>query len=82
MFIKLRKDNSFLYKETKLRMLCKKLGFHFHILNKRCVLMEPCRIVAWRYCYMNSINSLQSVVCEIVFLDETWYDMHEVKKGL
>lgn len=72
----------FPYKETTLRMLLKKLGFRFRILNKRRVIMESCRIVAWRYRYLNRINCLRDTGYEIIFLDETWYDTHDVvKKG-
>ncbi|KAJ4440794.1 hypothetical protein ANN_10640 [Periplaneta americana] len=44
--------------------------------------MESARIVAWRYNYLQRLNKLRSEGSQIVFLDETWYDTHDVvRKG-
>ncbi|KAJ4442121.1 hypothetical protein ANN_11987 [Periplaneta americana] len=40
--------------------------------------MESARIVAWRYNYLQCLNKLRSEGSQIVFLDETWYDTHDV----
>ena len=38
--------------------------------------------VAWRYKYLQRLNELESQGRQIVFLDEPWYDTHDVvKKG-
>lgn len=78
----LQKKCSFPYKKTNLRLLLLKLGFKFRTLNKRRLIMESARIVAWRYRYLSRLNKLRAEGCEIVYLDETWYDTHDVpKKG-
>ena len=72
----------FPYEATNMRGIIKRLGFHFRTLNKRRVIMESSRIVAWRYKYLNRLNQLRSAGYRIIFLDETWYDTHDVvKKG-
>ncbi|KAJ4447875.1 hypothetical protein ANN_09884 [Periplaneta americana] len=44
--------------------------------------MESARIVAWHYNYLQRLNKLRSEGSQIVFLDETWYDTHDVvQKG-
>ncbi|KAJ4435121.1 hypothetical protein ANN_23696 [Periplaneta americana] len=44
--------------------------------------MESSRIVMWRYKYLNTLRSKRSAGHKIIFLDETWYDTHDVpKKG-
>ncbi|KAJ4430004.1 hypothetical protein ANN_22209 [Periplaneta americana] len=44
--------------------------------------MESARIVTWRYNYLQRLNKLRSEGSQIVFLDETWYDTHDVvRKG-
>ncbi|KAJ4425327.1 hypothetical protein ANN_28246 [Periplaneta americana] len=44
--------------------------------------MESARIVAWRYNYLQRLNKLRPEGSQIVFLDETWYDTHDVvRKG-
>ncbi|KAJ4450356.1 hypothetical protein ANN_01777 [Periplaneta americana] len=80
--IERKKKCEFPYKETTLRELLKKLGFRFRVLNKRRVIMESSRIVTWRYKYLNTLRSKRSAGHKIIFLDETWYDTHDVpKKG-
>ena len=44
--------------------------------------MESARIVTWRYRYLNRLNELRTAGCPIIFIDETWYDTHDVvRKG-
>lgn len=44
--------------------------------------MESVRIVARSYNYLQRLNILRSEGFQIVFLDETWYDTHDVvRKG-
>ncbi|KAJ4426195.1 hypothetical protein ANN_27004 [Periplaneta americana] len=78
--IELRNKCEFSYKETTLRDLLKKLGFRFQILNKRRVIMESSRIVTWRYKYLKTLRSKRSAGHKIIFLDETWYNTHDVPK--
>ena len=80
-FIKLKKESDFLYKDTVPWKLLKKLSFWFCILSKRHVIMESWRIVAQRYCYVNRVSCLKAAGYEIIFLDETWCNSCDVKKG-
>lgn len=61
------------------------IWFSFHILSKRASnshQIEPCRIVSWRYQYLIMLNSLKAACYDVIFLDETWYNTHDVvKKG-
>lgn len=44
--------------------------------------MESARIVSWRYKFIDRIRKLRSEGCRIIYLDETWFDTHDVvKKG-
>ncbi|PSN38202.1 hypothetical protein C0J52_20747, partial [Blattella germanica] len=44
--------------------------------------LESARIVTWRYWYLNRLNELRTAGCPIIFIDETWYDTHDVvRKG-
>lgn len=44
--------------------------------------MESGRIVAWRYQYLTRLRTLRDAGCKVIFLDETWFDTHDVvKKG-
>ena len=78
--IKLQQTCEFPYKETHLRELLKKLRLRFHTLDKRHTIMESARIVAWRYRYLNRINQLRANGYKCIFLDETWFDTHDVVK--
>lgn len=45
LFIELQRDCDFPYKKTLLRLLLKKMGVCFHILNKRQIILGSCKIV-------------------------------------
>ena len=44
------------------------------------VIMESSRIVAWRQEYLRKIKEYRQSKREIVYLDETWFDTHDVVK--
>ncbi|PSN46425.1 hypothetical protein C0J52_15361 [Blattella germanica] len=70
------------YQETNLHELLKNLGFRFRTLNRRQIIMESARIVTWMYSSLNRLNELRTAACPIIFIDETWYDTHDlVRKG-
>ena len=74
--------SEFPYGRTTLWQFLHKLGFRFCRLDKRKRIMESARIVAWRYEYLHRLNQLRAEGCQIVYLDETWYDTHDVtEKG-
>ena len=54
------------------------IGFHFCKTNNRTVLMEIPRIAARRYEYLRKTRKLRAEGFLPVFIDETWYDTHDV----
>lgn len=57
-------------------------GFKIKTINKRQVIMESVRLKRWRMEYLITINEYRENGREIVYLDETWFDTHDVpKKG-
>ena len=73
-------DCAFPYELTSLKKLLKMIGFHFCKTNNRTVLMEIPRIAARCYEYLRKIRKLQAEGFLPVFIDETWYDTHDVVK--
>ena len=73
-------DHAFPYELTSLKKLLKMIGFHFCKSNNRTVLMEIPRIAARRYEYLRKIRKLRAEGFLPVFIDETWYDTHDVVK--
>ena len=78
LLIQLQAVCEFPYKIEWLRQLLLNLGFRFRTLDKRRVIMESARIVAWRYQYLNKLNFYRKEGHLIIYLDETWYDTHDV----
>ena len=73
-------DYAYPYELTSLKKLLKMIGFHFCKTNNRTVLMEIPRIAARRYEYLRKIRKLRAKGFLPVFIDETWYDTHDVVK--
>ena len=73
-------DYAFPYELTSLKKLLKMIRFHFCKTNNRTVLMEIPRIAARRYEYLRKIRKLRAEGFLPVFIDETWYDTHDVVK--
>ena len=71
---------AFPYELTSLKNLLKMIGFHFCKTNNRTVLMEIPRIAARRYEYLRKVRKLRAEGFLPVFIDETWYDTHDVVK--
>lgn len=61
-----------------LRNVLLECGFKHKKLNKRMVIMESRRIVALREDYLRKIKEYRELKRHIVYLDETWYDTHNV----
>jgi transposase len=65
-----------------LRKFLQVIGFHYKTIDRRQVVMESPRIKKWRYDYLVEIQKCREENKTIHFLDETWYDSHDVvKKG-
>lgn len=79
-FQKLKNDTEFPYSPRHLSRLVKNLGFKFRRLNKRNVIVESPRIIVWRYKFLKTISRMRSEGRKIYYLDETWYDTHDVAK--
>lgn len=61
-----------------LRNILLNCGFKYKKLDKRMVIMESHRIVAHRQEYLRKIQEYRQGKREIVYLDETWFDTHDV----
>ena len=78
---KLRDYPDYKYKSLDtLRNILLDCGFKYKKLNKRMVIMESPRIVAWRQEYLRKIKEYRQSKTEIVYLDETWFDTHDLVK--
>lgn len=78
---KLRDYPDYKYKSLDtLRNILLECGFKYKKLDKRMVIMESPRIVAWRQEYLRKIKEYRQSDREIVYLDETWFDTHDVVK--
>ncbi|XP_050516493.1 uncharacterized protein LOC126891360 [Diabrotica virgifera virgifera] len=53
-------------------------GFNYKKLDKRMVIMESTRIVIQRQHYLRKIKEYRDDNRDIVYLDETWFDTHDV----
>ena len=75
-------DHPFPYEESQLRELLLALGFRYCKVNKRAGIMESARLVRWRYDYLIQIRRYRNEGRYIVYLDETWFDIHDIaRKG-
>ena len=66
------------YGRTTLYHLLKRLDFKYQKADNHKVLMEAPSIVAWRWEYLRQIEKHPSEGYLIVYLDETWFDSHDV----
>ena len=53
-------------------------GFSYKKLDKRMVIMESARIVDHRQDYLRKIKEYRDAYRDIIYLDETWFDTHDV----
>ncbi|XP_063386703.1 uncharacterized protein LOC134672680 [Cydia fagiglandana] len=75
----LTKDGaSFPYSQSYLCKALKHLGYRYSTLNKRQILMDSPRLLNLRDQYLQEILRFRDLGKFIVFLDETWYDTHDV----
>ena len=76
---KLQDYPDFEYKSLDiLRNILLDCGFKYKKLDKRIVIMESHRIVALLQEYLRKIQECRQAKREIVYLDETWFDTHDV----
>lgn len=61
-----------------LRNILLDCGFTYKKLDKRMVIMESPRLVRHRQDYLRKINEYRDAKRDIVYLDETWFDTHDV----
>lgn len=66
------------FSEETLRIILHRVGFTYKKLNKRCAIMQTPRLITWRTEYIRKIRQFRSENRNIVYLDETWYDTHDV----
>lgn len=67
---------------STLKRFLKKNGFHYKTVDKRQVIMDTPRLQRWRHEYLVEINKFREQGRKIYYLDETWYDTHDMaKKG-
>lgn len=70
------------YSKSTLRRLLIANGFKYQKIDRRQCIMESSRIRKWRYDYLLDIDRYRQQGKTIYYLDETWYDTHDiVKKG-
>jgi transposase len=71
------------YSEEYFRQYLRSIGFLYKTLNKRASIMETQRLKRMRWDYILQIRKYREEKRNIVYLDETWYDTHDVvSKGL
>lgn len=71
------------YCEEWFRKYLRSIGFNYSTLNQRLSIMESTRLKRMRWDYINEIRRYRQENRNIVYLDETWYDTHDlIKKGL
>jgi transposase len=70
----------FNYSTESLRIILQKLEFTYKKINKRSSIMETERLRVLRTQYINEIRRYRSENRNIVYIDETWYDTHDIVK--
>lgn len=76
---KLRDYPDYDYKSLDtLRNVLLDCGFRYKKLDKRMVIMESARIVDHRQEYLRKIKQYRDANRDIIYLDETWFDTHDV----
>lgn len=61
-----------------LRNILMKIGFSYKKLDKSMIIMESARIVQLRQDYLRHIKQYRDEGRSIIYLDETWFDTHDV----
>lgn len=65
-------------KTETFRKFLHSIGFKYKKLNKRCSILQSPRLINLRKEYVMQIRQFRSEGRPIVYLDETWYDSHDV----
>jgi len=73
-----KEDNGFPYRRTQLSRLLKKLGFKFKKIDKKVSKFDFPENKHWRFKYLNNLAKYRQENRLIIYLDETWFDSHEV----
>ena len=74
-------DYVFPYKVGTLRDIMLELGFKYKVLkNKRRILVETHKFKEWRLRYLDTIEEARKNNRPIVYLDETWFNVNDVKE--
>ena len=61
-----------------LRYLVRQCGFRYGKIDKRMAIMESARIVEMRQEYLRKIKNFRAEKRTLIYLDETWFDTHDV----
>jgi hypothetical protein len=71
------------YREESFRLYLRSVGYQYKLLNQRITIMETPRLKKWRWEYITQIRKYRQECRYVVYLDETWYDTHDmVKRGI
>lgn len=77
----LTKDDAvFPYSLSYFVHILKGMGFEYKTLNQRKVIMDSPRLINLRDNYLKQIEKHREKGNQIIYLDETWYDTHDVSK--
>lgn len=72
----------FSFSKTTLGIVLKQIGFKYQQINKRAKILKSPRLQIWRIEYIDKIRQFRREGRPIYYLDETWYDTHDVlRKG-
>jgi hypothetical protein len=65
------------------RLFLRSIDFSYKVINQRAAIMESPRLKHARFEYIQQIRKYREEKRSTIFLDETWYDTHDVvKKGI
>lgn len=71
------------YSEETFRLYLRSLGFVYKNINQRAAIMESERLKRHRFQYIQDIRKYRAEGRPIIYLDETWYDTHDIQnRGL
>lgn len=73
-----KKELNFSYSESTLQRLLKELGFKYKKYERRLFILDSPRLKIWRFEYLELLDKYRNTGYRIVYLDETWFDTHEV----
>ena len=68
------------YSERHFKRLLHSIGFAYKTINKRLSIMETERLRKHRVEFIRTIRQYRNAGRNIVYLDETWFDTHEVSR--